>query len=100
MPKGYVVVQLEVKDPERFAQYGKAVPATIEQHGGRYLVRGGELEVIEGDGPLPRIVILEFPSMAAAKAWYHSDEYQAIIGIRFESSVSHGFMVEGYIPPA
>ena len=76
MAKGYVVVHLEVTDPEKFEDYRGKVPATIEQYGGGYLVRGGALETVEGD-PLPdRTVMLEFPSVAQAKTWYNSPEYR------------------------
>ncbi len=95
MAKGYMVVHLEVTDPEGFEKYRDKVPATIAQYGGKYLIRGGEMETMEG-APLPaRTVVLEFPSVEQAKTWYHSPEYQAIIGLRLDASNGHAQIVEG-----
>ena len=95
MAKGYVVVHLEVTDPQRFEEYRGKVPATISQYGGKYIVRGGTMESVEGE-PLPsRTVILEFPSVEEAKTWYHSPEYQAIIGLRLSASSGHAQIVAG-----
>jgi uncharacterized protein (DUF1330 family) len=77
----YVVVNVEVNDPEAYTEYTQQVPATLEKHGGRFLVRGGQLQVLEG-ACLPRLVVIEFPSSEQANAWYHSPEYQAILPIR------------------
>ena len=75
MAKGYIVVHLEITDPQNYEKYRLKVPATIAQYDGKYVVRGGEMETLEGE-PLPaRTVILEFPSVERAKAWYHSAEY-------------------------
>ena len=95
MAKGYVVVHLEVTDLAKFEQYRDKVPATIEQYGGHYLVRGGGMETLEGGELPPRNVIIEFESLEAAKTWYHSPEYQAIIGLRLEASHGHAQVVEG-----
>ncbi len=95
MAKGYVVVHLAVTDPQRFEEYRGKVPATISQYHGRYLVRGGEMETVEGD-PLPsRTVVLEFPSVEQAKTWYHSPEYQAIIDLRLTASRGQAQIVAG-----
>jgi uncharacterized protein (DUF1330 family) len=75
--------------------YRAAVPATIEQYGGRYRTRGGATELIEG-GPEPkRIVILEFADTAAVKRWYNSSEYQKILPLRLANSTGRAFIVEG-----
>ncbi|NKB55121.1 MAG: DUF1330 domain-containing protein [Alphaproteobacteria bacterium] len=95
MAKGYMVVHLEVTDPKKFEEYRGKVPATIAQYGGKYLVRGGDMETMEG-APLPaRTVILEFPNVEQAKIWYHSPEYQAIIGLRLGASTGNAQIVEG-----
>lgn len=91
-------IQVEVTDPEKFAQYGAQVPATIEQYGGRYLVRGGETQAIEGDWAPPRVVVLEFPSMDQLKKWYYSKEYAPLIELRQQSAKTNLSFVEGYIP--
>ena len=94
----YVIAQVEVTDAEKFAQYGAQVPATIEQYGGRYLVRGGATEAIEGDWAPPRVVVLEFPSMEQLKKWYYSEAYKPLITLRQQAAKTHLSFVEGYLP--
>ena len=72
----YVIVETDVTDPEQYEQYKAASPAAIAAGGGRFLVRGGELAVLEGDWQPSRIVVLEFDDLAAAKRWYESEAYQ------------------------
>jgi uncharacterized protein (DUF1330 family) len=72
---GYVVALDEVTDPEAFARYRQIVPAIIEQFGGRFLVRGGKPEALEGNWEPSRLIIIEFPSVERAKAWWASEEY-------------------------
>ena len=95
MAKGYVVVNLDVHDPELFEKYRAEAPKSIAQYGGKYIVRGGAMEVLEGDAPLPRVVVLEFPSVEQAKTWYNSPEYQSVIGMRHNAAHGRGFVVEG-----
>jgi uncharacterized protein (DUF1330 family) len=91
----YFVVELEVSNSEAMEPYRTAVGATITQYGGRFLVRAGVTELIEG-GPEPkRIVILEFADRAAFKRWYNSPEYQKILPGRTDNSTARGFVVEG-----
>ena len=91
----YFVAELEVTNVTGFEPYRAAVPATIAQYGGRYLTRGGAVELIEG-GPEPkRVVILEFADTAAVKRWYDSPEYQKILPIRLNNSTGRAFIVEG-----
>jgi uncharacterized protein (DUF1330 family) len=78
----YVIAETEVTDPERYEQYKAAVPAAIAAGGGRFLVRGGELVVLEGDWQPSRLVVLEFEDLAAARSWYASARYQAAKGLR------------------
>lgn len=92
----YVIVHLTVASPEGFADYSSQVPATLAEHGGEYLVRGGHTTVIEGDMPHDRHVVLRFPDRAAADAWYNSPEYQEIISIRFAHSNAVVILVDGY----
>jgi len=72
----YVIVETDIHDPEQYEQYKAASPAAVAGGGGRFVVRGGELAVLEGDWSPTRIVILEFPDLEAAKAWYVSENYQ------------------------
>jgi len=72
----YVIVETNITDSERYEQYKAAASAAIAACGGRYLARGGELAVLEGDWQPSRLVMLEFEDLAAAKRWYDSDAYQ------------------------
>ena len=78
----YVIVDVEVLDPEAYAEYTRAVPATLEPFGGRFLVRGGAVHTLEGAWRPQRAVLIEFPSVERAKAWHASPEYVAILPIR------------------
>jgi uncharacterized protein (DUF1330 family) len=77
----YVVVNVEVNDPQAYSEYSAQVPATLAKYGGKFIVRGGQPEVKEGS-PLPRVVVIEFANSEQANTWYHSPEYQAILPIR------------------
>ena len=92
---GYVIATIEVTDPDLFDTYRGQVPSTIEKHGGRYLVRGGEVEVVEGDQPARRTVILQFDSLEKARGWYFSDDYAGPKQLRIQSTVSNVMIVEG-----
>ena len=78
----YVIVDIDVTDPERYERYKAATPATLEAAGGRFLVRGGELTILEGDWQPSRLVVLEFENLAAAERWYESGAYQAAKELR------------------
>jgi uncharacterized protein (DUF1330 family) len=93
--KGYLIANITVTDPEKFEEYRKAVPPLIAAHGGRYLIRGGKTEAVEGTDPFRRLVVLEFPSLAAAKAFYESPEYAPVLKLRLEASESQVVLVEG-----
>lgn len=91
----YLVAQLEVHDPAMFQRYREAVTPLIDRFGGRYRARGGELEVLEGAWPLPRLVIIEFQSRDAARLFYDSPEYQKILPLRQEAAEGNVVLVEG-----
>ena len=91
----YVVVQEDIKDEAMFDQYRKQVMPTISAHGGKFIVRGGKLTVLEGEWPMPRFVILEFPSRQAAETWYRSPEYQKILPLRLKSGTGNLVIVDG-----
>jgi uncharacterized protein (DUF1330 family) len=78
----YVIVETDITDPEQYEQYKAATPAAIAAAGGRFLVRGGEHVVLEGDWQPTRLVVLEFEDLAAAKRWYESELYQAAKELR------------------
>jgi uncharacterized protein (DUF1330 family) len=71
----YVIANVEVLDPDRYRQYSALAGPAIAKHGGRFLVRGGAAEVLEGDWTAHRVVVLEFPTVEQAKAFYHSADY-------------------------
>lgn len=91
----YVVVEVTVTDPERYAAYVKAGTPLVAQHGGRFVVRGGPVEGLEGAWSPQRLVVLEFPDRAAARRWYHSPEYTAARKLREGAAVWRGVLVEG-----
>jgi len=96
--KGYVFVEIAVTNPEAYEGYKAAVAPMVAAAGGRYLVRGGKSEAREGTPPAGRVVILEYPSFEAAKAFLESPEYQAIIHLRTDNTVSRLMIVEGVVP--
>ena len=91
----YIVADIEITDPDEYQQYAQQVGATITKYGGKYLVRGGQPETLEGDWKTKRIVILEFASVEQAKTWYDSPEYSALKGIRHRSAISNLLLVHG-----
>lgn len=93
--KAYVIVNVSISDPERYNDYIRAATPTVAAHGGRYVVRGGRAEKLEGDVSVNRIVVLEFPGYAEAKGWYESPEYQAALAIRQSCSTATLILVEG-----
>lgn len=95
----YVINDMEVTDPVTFDQYRQLSPATVALYGGRFLVRGGQVEPQEGDWSPRRLVILEFPSVEHAKAWIDSPEYAPARRLRQMSAVSNLVIVDG-VPPA
>ncbi len=87
----YLIADVEVHDQNVYAEYRRQVLPLIQKHGGRFIVRGGAHETLEGDWRPQRLVIIEFPDMAALKAWYHSPEYAKLIQLR--QGVSRGSLV-------
>ena len=95
MPKGYWIAHGRVDDPDAYGAYRAANAAPLAQYGGRFLVRGGARETVEGEAK-PRTVVIEFPSYEAALACYRSDGYQAAIRLRAGISESDLVIAEGY----
>jgi uncharacterized protein (DUF1330 family) len=96
----FLIANIDVTDTATFEEYRAQVPAVIAQYGGTYRVRGGAIETVEGTSPFKRLVVLEFPTMAALKAFYHSPEYAPLIALRQKASRGEVVLVEGYAPPA
>jgi len=91
----YFIVDVEVTDPVGFEEYRKLVPATVQKYGGRFLVRGGAAETLEGDWQPKRVVVLEFPSLEQAKRWYDSEDYRDPKALRFKAAKTSLILVEG-----
>ena len=91
----YLIVDLDVTEPEKYATYRDAVPEVIKKYGGRYLVRGGDVEVLEGDWQPGRLVVLEFPSMNDLKKFYDSEDYRDLKAVRIASTNTNAIVVEG-----
>jgi uncharacterized protein (DUF1330 family) len=90
----YIVSRVDISDMERMKGYMAAAPETVERHGGRYIVRSGNIETIEGDTSCDRVVILEFPTREQALGWYNSQDYLPLRDIRWESAKASILMVE------
>jgi uncharacterized protein (DUF1330 family) len=91
----YVIARVWVKDTDGYEQYRQMVGPTIEQFGGRFLARGGKVEVLEG-GPCPdRVIVLEFPDYDSALAWYSSPEYAPAKSQRIKSSEAELIVTQG-----
>ena len=93
--KAYCIVYEIVDDPITFEQYRQQVLPTIQAHGGRFIVRGGQISVLEGEMPYQRIAMLEFASREAAETWYRSAEYQRILPLRTSAARSLFVLVDG-----
>jgi uncharacterized protein (DUF1330 family) len=91
----YVLGDITVTDPDRYADYTAHTEASLAPFGGRFVVRGGDHAVLEGDWRPGRLVVIEFPSAQAARDWYGSDAYRAILPIRQEASTGSLVVVEG-----
>jgi len=92
----YLLVEAKLSDPLAYETYKQLAQAAIAQYGGRYLVRGGHAEVLEGDWSKPeRLLIVEFDSLEQARKFYHSPEYQAAIAARRDAAKMSILLVEG-----
>jgi uncharacterized protein (DUF1330 family) len=99
MPAGYVIVEMQISDPERYKEYMAAAPATIAAAGGEYVVRGGRHESLEGDWQPARLAVLKFPSVERARAWYDGEQYRAARARRAGATEYFNMVVvEGYEP--
>ena len=91
----YLIADIDVHDLDTYREYASHVPATLEPFGGRFLVRGGGHEPVEGDWRPKRLVVIEFPSADHARQWYASDAYVAAMKIRHRASSGGIVLVEG-----
>ena len=95
----YVIADIEITNPEGYATYRPMAAESVTRHGGRFIARGGAVEALDGGWTPKRVVIIEFPSMEAARTFYHSDDYQAALKVRLANSTGRVIIVDGN-PPA
>ena len=92
----YIIVEVSVQNPEEYEQYKKLTPASVASYGGKFIVRGGKSETLEGDWQPERIVVLEFPSVQKAKEWWDSPSYNIAKTIRQRTATTRMIVVEGF----
>src|SRR5215203_2297188 len=95
----YIIVEIDVHDPVRYEEYKKLASSTVEKYGGKYIVRGGKTEVLEGDWKPKRIVVLEFESVNRAKGWLNCEEYRAARQMPHRNVRTNMILVEDDTPP-
>ena len=91
----YLIVDIDIHDAAGLEEYRNQVPATLTKYGGRFIVRGGKFEKLEGHWQPKRLVLLEFPSVEQAKRWYDSEEYRPLKAMRLKASSGSLILVEG-----
>jgi uncharacterized protein (DUF1330 family) len=91
----YFIAEIEVSNPAGYEPYRALAGASIAQYGGKFLVRGGPAELVEGSPEPKRVVVIEFADAAAFKRWYNSPEYQTALPIRLANSTGRAILVEG-----
>ena len=92
----YIIVEIEVTDPVGYEEYKKHAAATVHKYGGKYIVRGGKTEVLEGNWKPKRIVILEFPTIERAKEWLNCEEYREPRKMRHATAKTNMLVIEGF----
>jgi uncharacterized protein (DUF1330 family) len=93
--KAYILMQVEISNPQRYGEYMKVTPGLIEKFGGRFLARGGRAETLEGAPAKGRVVVVEFESFDRAQEFYNSPEYQAARKLRADAATAQMIVVEG-----
>jgi uncharacterized protein (DUF1330 family) len=93
----YIITEVEIHNPKEYENYRTMVPASLEKYQGKFIVRGGKKEPLEGDWNPERIVVLEFPSLELAKAWWASPEYAPAKALRQRTSNAKMIVIEGYL---
>ncbi|MDG4896219.1 DUF1330 domain-containing protein [Mesorhizobium atlanticum] len=91
----YIISDVAIRDREAFEAYRTRAAASIAAHGGRYLVRGGDVETLEGDWQPGPLIVVEFPDIETARRWYRSDEYAAALEVRDAALSRNLILVEG-----
>jgi uncharacterized protein (DUF1330 family) len=91
----YIVLDIQVTDPVRYSEYKDLAAPTVAQYGGKYIVRGGKAENLEGDWLPARIVVLQFESVEQARKWLNSEEYRPAMELRHQTAVTRSIIVAG-----
>jgi uncharacterized protein (DUF1330 family) len=91
----YLISEIEIHDPAGYEEYRKLVPPSLAKYGGKFIVRGGKVDVLEGDWSPKRLVVCEFESMQKAHQWYDSPEYAEAMAVRHRTSKAKIILVEG-----
>jgi uncharacterized protein (DUF1330 family) len=91
----YIIVEVDVHNPEAYEDYKKLTPASLQPFNGKFIVRGGAAETLEGDWQAKRIVVLEFPNKDLAKNWWSSEEYAPAKALRQRTATTRMILVEG-----
>ena len=91
----YLLANITINNPENYKEYVSRVKSVVEKFGGEYLVRGGEMNIIEGVWTNERNIVIKFPSRKKAMEWYNSEEYKPIRQIRHDNAVSNSVIVDG-----
>ena len=94
----YIIARVDVTDWERYREYTRATPAAIAKFGGKFIVRGGQVVTLEGPQEIRRIVVIEFPSLEQAKAFYASEDYTIVRKLREGAAIGQFLAIEGYAP--
>lgn len=92
----YIIVEIEIHNPAEYEDYKKLTPGSLTNYQGKFIVRGGKTETLEGDWSPQRFVMLEFPTVALAKAWWASEEYAPAKALRQRTASSKMIVVEGF----
>jgi uncharacterized protein (DUF1330 family) len=94
----YLIVEVETHDQALMEEYRKHTPGLVAKYGGTWVVRGGETQTLEGDWRPPRIVVISFPDMAAARRFYDSEDYKPVLALRLRAGRSRAILVDGVKP--
>lgn len=92
----YIIVEVDIHDPARYGEYKKLTPVSVAAYDGKFIVRGGKTETLEGNWQPQRMVVLEFPTVERAREWWASEEYAPAKAIRQNTSKTKMILVEGY----
>jgi uncharacterized protein (DUF1330 family) len=94
----YLILDITIIDPDTYGEFAARVPAVVEQYGGRYLARSGEISTMVGDWRPERVVLIEFASIEPVQEFFASPEYQALVPLREQSATTRAIIVEGFEP--